>query len=85
MNTATDFEPLFARVEEMIKTHGKFAVAPGHTLRFTVNRYGWSVDILVKLVGSRKRATEICGRGDTAEEAVEKLGQSLDHWATVCR
>lgn len=76
---ANEFEPLLEKVAAAIDNHPKLHRAGEPS--FNIDRLGVSVKILVKLAGSRKKATGISGTGDTTEEAVEKLISTLDIWA----
>ena len=88
MNVA-DFEPLFAMIEKAVDAHPKLDrllnKAMPETATIKVSRYGFSAEITVKLNGSRKRPSEIMGAGDTAEEAAQKLVESLDYWAEAIK
>ncbi len=50
-----------------------------------VCQFGVTVEIDVKLTGSRKKPTGISGRGDTVEAAVVHLVDGLDIWAQVLK
>lgn len=76
-----DFEPLFQKVEAAVDEHPKLERVTLGEPGFNVDRGGWTVKIRVHLKGSRKKATDIHGAGDTPEAAVEKLIGSLDIWA----
>ena len=88
---ATDFEPLFEKVEKLIEAHPRLERArklvDGTNFyyfdypAFHVSRYGWSVTIVVQLKGSRKKPHEIHAEGETPEAAVKTLAGTLDHWA----
>lgn len=95
------FDELFTKVEKAIDAHPSLSrVGLGnkaidlsnlpkptmiHEPKMVVTRGWFVIEILVKLKGSRKRPTEIWGRGETPEEAVEELIDSLDHWVTAIK
>lgn len=76
-----NFEPLFQKVEAAIDAHPKLERVTLGEPGFNVDRGGWTVKIRVHLKGSRRKPTDINGSGDTPEEAVEKLVETLDIWA----
>ncbi len=74
-----DIEALSSRVEAILGAHGKFVVQPGIDPVFAVDRNGWTVDVMVKLVGwgPRKHSIKISGDGNTPEAAIKKLESKL--------
>jgi hypothetical protein len=84
-----DLDALFSKVEAAVDAHGKLRRIhkdnPHFSPEFSVNRGGWSVEIWVKLEGSRKKPSQICGRGHTPNEAADHLIDSLDHWAEAIK
>ena len=92
---ACRFDDLFTKLEKAIDAHPRLAsVAIGgklvtpetpashiHEPTLHVSRGWYSIHVIVKLKGSRKKASELTGRGETAEEAVDHLITGLDHWA----
>lgn len=92
------FENLFANIEAAVDRHPKLtrvalndkpitASTPAnliHEAEIVVRRGGsCSARIRVKLRGSRKRAMEIYGDGDSPTQAAANLIDGLDHWATA--
>lgn len=74
-----DYE--FTRVEDAISEHGKFQISEGFSPEFRFDRTSVSVYVLVKLKGSRKKASEIWGRATNLTGAIDNLIDSLDFWA----
>ncbi len=85
MSTTTiDIDALCSRVESAIDAHPRLmrSLTRGPHLRW--GRDGATMVALVKLRGSRKiKLDSITGRGDTPEDAADKLIASLDNWATA--
>jgi len=82
IETAIDGHPRLSRVD----LNGKPITAETltnqiHEPIIEVSRGWFRVRVRVKLRGSRKRSTEIDGRGETVEAAVEHLITGLDSWA----
>ncbi len=79
------FDDLFTKLEQAIDAHPAFVRLPaGDPSRepvMLVERGSFSVRIRVRVQRSRKKPSEIWGRGDTAEEAVDDLIAGLDPYA----
>lgn len=89
------FDQLFNRIDAAVDAHPKLSrVAINGKLvtrttptslideaKIEVTRTGCTARIRVKLRGSRKRAMDISGDGDTPEQAAAKLIDGLDIWA----
>lgn len=78
------FHDLFVKAEKAVQAHPKLrggwhdgSMHP----RLHVDRFGWTVEMSVKLKGSRKAATAIQEDGETPEQAVDNLIAKLDFWA----
>ena len=85
---ASEYEPLFRKVEEAIDAHprlrrGLRQGVDSTNPTFRVDRNGYTVEALVQLEGSRKGPSKVSGFGESAGEAVADLIGGLDHWATV--
>jgi len=81
--TQVDLLELFRDIERAIQKNGKFKVLQDPEFKMT--RLGCSFVVKVKLVGSKKRLSEISGSGESPWEAAEDLIKGLDHWAIACR
>ena len=75
---------LLERAEQVVDQDGRFqraTLALGEATA-RVSRQGWTVEVRARLRASRARhSTTLTGSGDTLEEAVQNLADSLDSWA----
>jgi hypothetical protein len=72
---------LLNRVDAAVDAHAALERVGINPSSFRFSGFGWTVTVIVKLKGSRKKATPIHADGDTPDEAVDKLVNGLDIWA----
>ena len=89
MSLQAQLDKLFSKIEDAIDSHPRLVRLTGSKgsvmgePKLSLTRFGATVEIPVKLKGSRRKETVISGYGDTPEEAVEYMIAQLDHWADV--